>query len=160
MLSWCCSTLLRLLHCGSSVLFIVLVLSCQDGLLHSDTSWASLSHWLVVGCLGRAAVVLVEAVRVVVLVVVTSSSPSLLFANRGCCLWYRAQMASFTLTLHGRISFAQARCWVVGIVLCGLRGLFELCCRGIDWSCSCCRVVGRNFIISFILACQWQMLCL
>ena len=40
-------------------------------------------------------------------------------------------MASFTLTLYGLVSFAQARCWVVGVVLSGLRGMLGSCCRGI-----------------------------
>ena len=72
------------------------------------------------------------------------------------CLCYRGKMASFTLTLCGRLSFALACCWVFGLVLRGLLGLFALYCRGIDWGCLCCRIVGRNYIISFILACQLQ----
>ena len=40
-----------------------------------------------------------------------------------------SQHASFTPTLHGRVSFAPARCWVVGDVLCWLS---ESCCRGVD----------------------------
>ena len=54
-------------------------------------------------------VVLVEAVRVVVLFLVTSSSPSYVRQSRMLCLRRRAKMASFALTLYGLVSFAHVQ---------------------------------------------------
>ena len=80
--------------------------------------------------------VLVEAVRVDVLLVGTSSSPSFLLASRGCCVRdIEPKWPPFLRHSMGWSPSAQARCWVVGIVLCMLPE-------------SCCWVVG--FLLSFL----------
>ena len=80
-------------------------------------SFASVRGW-VVGVVGW----LVWLGCVVVMLTGTSPSPSLLFV-RLCllCLWYQAKMASFTLTLHGRVSVRT------GLLLVGSSAF---CCVG------------------------------